>query len=108
MQGNYALFRISISLGVVTDLQLNTQKSGYEPIHSTLGLGYKATSTPWYSTQASVPEQQLLLNIHESSAIFNDNDTIILAIAIEFGTLDAFGNPTPVKGAGAGKILGVG
>jgi len=107
MQGNYALFRISTSLGVVTDLQLNTQKSGYEPVHSTLGLGYKTTSTPWYSTQASIPEQQLLLNIHESSAIFNDNDTIILAIAIEFGTLDAFGNPTPIKGAGAGKILGV-
>jgi len=33
---------------------------------------------------------------------------MILAVAIEFGVLDAFGNPTPVRGAGAGKILGVG
>jgi len=107
MQGNYALFRINISLGVATDLQLNNQKTGYEPIHSTLGLGYKTTSTPWYSTQASIPEQQLLLNIHEASAIFTDDDTLILTIALEFGTLDAFGNPTQVKGAGAGKILGV-
>ena len=105
---DYSLFRISISLGVVTDLQLNAQKTGYEPVHSTLGLGYKTTSTPWYSTQASIPEQQLLLNIHEPSAIFTDDDTLILTIVIEFGTLDAFGNPTPVRGAGAGKILLVG
>lgn len=104
----YSLFRISIALGVVTDMQLNVQKTGYEPVHPTLGLGYKSTSTPWYSTQGSVSEQQLLLNIHEPSAIFNENDTLILTIAIEFGTLDAFGNPTPVRGEGAGKILGVG
>lgn len=88
-------------------MQLNAQKTDYEPIHSTLGLGYKTTSTPWYSTQASVPEQQLILNIHEPSAIFNDNDTLVLSIAIEFGTLDALGNPTPIRVAGAGKILSV-
>jgi len=71
-------------------------------------LGYKTTSTPWYSTQASIPEQQLFLNINELSANFTDDDTLILTIALEFGTLDAFGNPTPVKGAGAGKVLLVG
>ena len=55
-----------------------------------------------------MPEQQLIVNIHEPSAIFNDDDTLVLTIAIEFGSLDAFGNPTPLKGVGAGKILGVG
>jgi hypothetical protein len=104
---DYSLFRISISLGIVTDLQLNAQKTGYEPVHSTLGLGYKIASTPWYTTQASIPQQQLQLNIQEPSAIFTDDNTLILSIALEFGTLDAFGNPTPVRGAGAGKILGV-
>jgi hypothetical protein len=103
----FSLFRISITLGVVTDMQLNVQKTNFEPVHPTLGLGYKTTSTPWYSTQASVPQQQLLLNIHEPSAIFTDNDTLALTVAIEFGNLDAFGNPTPIRGAGAGKILGV-
>ena len=104
---DYSLFRITISLGTATDLQLNAQKTGYEAVHSTIGSGYKKTSTPWYSTQASIPEQQLVLNISDPSAIFTDDDTLILTIALEFGTLDAFGNPTPVKGAGAGKILGV-
>jgi hypothetical protein len=48
------------------------------------------------------------LDIHQPDIIFNNNDTLILSVAIEFGELDAFGNPTPVKGGGAGKILGVG
>lgn len=104
---HYSLFRISASLGIATDMQLNAQKTDYEPIHSTMSQGYKTTSTPWYSTQASVPEQELKLNIHEPSAIFNDNDTLVLTIALEFGTLDAFGNPTPIPRAGAGKILSV-
>jgi len=101
----YSLFRITAALGIVTDLQLNASKSGYEPAHSTIGQGFKTCSTPWYPTQATMPGQQLTLNIHEPSALFTDDDTLILSIVIEFGTLDAFGNPTPVKGAGAGKIL---
>ena len=105
---NFALFRITAALGITTDLQLNEQKTGYEPVHSKLNQGFKTVSTTWYSTQASVPEQQLIVNIHEPSAIFNDDDTLVLTIAIEFGSLDAFGNPTPLKGVGAGKILGVG
>jgi len=32
----------------------------------------------------------------------------VLAIAIEFGTQDAFGNQIPQKGAGAGMVLGLG
>jgi hypothetical protein len=105
---NYSLFRITASLGIATDLQLNAQKTGYEPVHSTIGQGFKTVSTQWYSTQASVSEQQLTWNIFEPSALFTDEDTLILTVVIEFGTLDAFGNPTPVRGAGAGKILVVG
>ncbi len=37
--------------------------------------------------------------------MFKD-DTLVLAIAIEFGTQDAFGNQIPQKGAGAGMVLG--
>jgi len=50
----------------------------------------------------------LQLDIHQPNIIFNHNDTLILSVAVEFGELDAFVNPTPVKGGGAGKILGVG
>lgn len=105
--GNYALFRIIISMGRVTDFQLNDHRNEYEPTHSNLNLGYGLASTPWYSTLAAVPEQQLKLDIYDDAINFNDDDTLILSIAIEFAALDAFGNPTTLKHRGAGKILGL-
>jgi len=105
LPGNYSLFRILITLGVATDMILNKNKKGYEPAHPKLNLGNHQTATPWYSTQASVPAQQLLLNISNPDILLEDSDTLILSIAIEFGTLDAFGNPTALKYGGAGKIL---
>ena len=36
------------------------------------------------------------------------DDTLVLAIVIEFGTQDASGNQIPQKGAGAGMVLWVG
>jgi hypothetical protein len=51
---------------------------------------------------------ELKLNIDSPEIVFNGDDTMVLSVAIEFGALDAFGNPTPIKRAGAGKILGVG
>jgi len=39
---------------------------------------------------------------------FNTSDTLILVVAVEFGAYDDFGKPMEVKGAGAGKVLGVG
>jgi hypothetical protein len=53
-----------------------------------------------------VPEQKLTLTLAYPDSEFSDEDTLILTIAIEFGTLDAFGNQIPQKGAGAGMILG--
>ena len=107
MFGNYALFRIIISMGRATDFQLNDRRSDYEATHFNLNLGYGLTSTPWYSTLAAVPEQQLKLDILNDGITFNDDDTLILCIAIEFGALDALANPTTLKHRGAGKILGL-
>jgi hypothetical protein len=103
----YGLFRMVAALGIVTDLELNSTKSGYEPVSPKLGQGFKTIATPWYSTQGSVPEQQLILDIKTAvTSVVTDNDTLVLTVVVEFGTPDAFGNPTPVRGAGAGMILG--
>lgn len=107
LPGKYTMFRIAISLGVATDMQLNPQKNGYEHTHPKLTMPYKPAVTDWYSTQATIPEQQLKLDISETPSDFCDTDTLILSIAIEFGELDAFGNPVAMKYGGAGKILGV-
>ncbi|MEI7676227.1 MAG: hypothetical protein WCJ03_05555 [Bacteroidales bacterium] len=104
----YSLFRISASLGIATDQCINASKTGYGQTHPSVGGIHRAVSTEWYSTQASLPDVQLSLDLSQGAPEFCDDDTLILSIAVEFGTLDAFGNPTPVRGVGAGKVLGVG
>ena len=110
MPDKYGLFRISATFAAVTDMVLGEQKYDYEPVHDTIGLSRQLLSTDWFPRTTTVMAQELnfQLDIDQPNIIFNDSDTLILSVAIEFGELDAFGNPTPVKGGGAGKMLGVG
>jgi len=107
MPGKYSLFRLGASLGIATDHRLNDKKYSYEQIYNRNYQGYDTVYSSWYSTQATIPEQQLKPNVLIPNVEFVDDDSFILSIAIEFGTLDAFGNPVAIKYAGAGKILGV-
>jgi len=106
----HRLFRISACLGVVTDLVFNERNKDYEPVHDTIGLGMRIESTAWYPTTSTVNAQtlEMKLELTHPEITFNDSDTLILVVAIEFGAFDDFGKPMEVKGAGAGKVLGVG
>ena len=140
----FSYFRITAALGIVTDMALNPQTLGYEPVHDKLGQGYRTCSTEWYSTQGSVPEQELRLTLMAENAtsegvtqqttservtqqttservtlidpltvaentypIFNDSDSLVLTVVLEFGAPDAFGHIMPVRGVGGGMVLGV-
>jgi len=61
MQGavNSGTFRFTAALGIVTDMQLNSSGRAYEPVHDKLGHGVQTRSTPWFSTQGSVQEQEI-------------------------------------------------
>ena len=117
---NSGIFRFTAALGIVTDMQLNISGTAYEPVHDKLGHGVLIRSTPWFSTQGSVQEQQIKLAlIREYNAAadphiappfvpeFTDADSLVLTIAVEFGTPDAFGNTVPIRGTGGGMVLGV-
>ena len=117
---NSGIFRFTAALGIVTDMQLNISGTAYEPVHDKLGHGVLIRSTPWFSTQGSVQEQQIKLAlIREYTATtdplttppfvpeFTDADSLVLTIAVEFGTPDAFGNTVPIRGTGGGMVLGV-
>ena len=110
MPDKFGLFRISATFAAVTDMVLGELKYDYEPIHNTIGLNRQIVSTEWFPRTATVAAQELSfqLDINHPEITFNDSDTLILSVAIEFGELDAFGNPTPVKVSGAGKVLEVG
>jgi len=104
--GNYALFRLRFCLGAVTDMQLNDRKTKYEPVTGEQGYGFQLGETAWYPTQSSVEAQILELQLKDPFMPGTGNDTLLLVAVIEFGTLDAFGNPTAIRKAGAGMILG--
>ena len=106
----YGLFRITAALGIVTDMVLNPANQTYEPVHDKLGQGFQTRSTPWYSTQTIVPAQELtfsLTNEKLNPPIFNEADSLVLTVIVEFGTPDALGNTMPVRGSGGGMVLGV-
>ncbi len=112
-------FRITAALGIVTDMRLNSSGTAYEPVHDKLGHGVQVRSTPWFSTQGSIGEQVIVLPLVREYANstdplttppfvpeFTDADTLVLTIAVEFSTPDAFGNTVPLRGAGGGMVLG--
>ena len=123
MQGavNSGTFRFTAALGIVTDMQLNKSGTAYEPVHDKLGQGFQTRSTAWYSTQGSVPGQELRLELlsEDLAALsdpptsppfipeFTDADSLVLTVIVEFGTPDAFGNIVPLRGVGGGMVLGV-
>ena len=131
----FSYFRITAALGIVTDMALNPLNQGYEPVHDKLGQGYRTRSTEWYSTQGSVPEQELSLSLMAENAtservtqqttservtssdsltiaenpypIFDSSDSLVLTVVLEFGAPDAFGLIMPVRGVGDGMVIGV-
>lgn len=117
---NSGTFRFTAALGIVTDMQLNISGTAYEPVHDKLGHGIQLLSTPWFSTLGSVQEQEIKLALNREYAVatdplttppfvpeFTDADSLVLTIAVEFGTPDAFGNTVPIRGTGGGMVLGV-
>jgi len=106
----HRLFWISACLGVVTDLVFNERNKDYEPVHDTIGLGRRIESTEWFPITGTVNVQTLdiKLDLTHPEITFNDSDTLVLTVAVEFGAYDDFGKPVAVKGGGAGKVIGVG
>ncbi len=77
-------------------------------MHDTIGLGRRIESTEWLPITGRVHAQTLdiKLDLTHPEITFNQSDTLVLTVAVEFGAYDDFGKPMAVKGAG--KVIGVG
>jgi len=116
--GRFGQFRITAALGIATDMALNPANQTYVPVNDKLTHGFQSRSTTWYSTQTTVPEQDLLLTLIPTENItpeerllidsLTDADTLIVSVILEFGAPDSFGNTMPVKGVGGGMIIQLG
>jgi len=79
-------------------------------VHDTIGLGRRIESTEWFPITGTVNVQtlEIKLDLTHPEITFNDSDTLVLTVAVEFGAYDDFGKPVAVKGGGAGKMLEMG
>jgi len=101
-------FRIILVLGTVSDTRMEQSLRYYEPAVAMLHGAVKIFNSEWYSTNTIIPEQGVILQFDEDQiAKLTDEVSVLLSVAVEFGAVGFTGQPTEVKYAGCGKILGV-
>lgn len=101
-------FRVILVLGTVSDTRPEQHMRYYEAAVDMLHGAVKIHNTEWYSTQTIVTEQTITLQFDEDQiADLTDDVSVLLSIGVEFGNVGFTGQPTEVKYAGCGKILGL-
>lgn len=102
------LMRFVALLGVCTNVHYHEATKSYAPMNQQL-LGYRReVQTAWNPVKRNLPEQMLEVQLEGIAEYLTENDTLLLAIGVEFGTVGADGEGEAVKWAGCGKVLGVG
>jgi hypothetical protein len=100
------LLRFVVVLGVCTDVTYDPQTQMYSHVNDLLLSYYKEITTEWAPVKRTQPAQTLVAQFESVAAHLTENDTLVLGIGVEFGTVGADGNGEAVKWAGCAKILG--
>lgn len=101
-------FRMVVALGTVSDMVFNEKISDYLPEVAALHGASASVSSEWFPANAIVEEQQLTVTMTDKQkALLTDNVSLVLSIAVEFGTIGITGQAVEVKYAGSGKVLKV-
>ena len=70
-------------------------------------MGYrKEVQSAWNPVKRALPVQTLEVQIERIATYLTNNDTLLLGIGVEFGTVGADGEGEVVKWAGCGKMVG--
>lgn len=100
------LMRFVATLGVCTNVHYDKPSKSYEPANKQL-LGYRReVQTAWNPVKRALSEQQLQISLDGIADFLTADDSLILALGVEFGTVGADGQGEAVKWAGCGKVLG--
>jgi hypothetical protein len=95
-----------VALGTASDMVFNENIQDYLPEVEGLHGASVAVNSDWFVTNANVDEQQLVAVMTEKQkGLLNNNVSVMLSIAVEFGTVGIGGEPVEVKYAGCGKVL---
>lgn len=103
---NLPYFRIIVALGSVSDMVFETDKNKYaETVRDLHGTSTVVTGE-WHSTQAILDEQKITVMMPESQRKYlTEEVSLLLSLAVEFGTVGFTGQPVEVKYAGCGKVI---
>jgi len=101
-------FRVIMVLGTASDMQYHADLNDYVPMVEGLHGASVVINSDWFPANTIVEEQTLTAQMTERQlAKLTDNVSVILSIAVEFGTIGFTGAPVEVKYAGCGKVLKV-
>jgi len=99
-------FRLIIAIGTVSDMQYDETEEAYVPAVLGLHGTSKAVNSRWYPSKSTVGAQTMTVQMSEAQqALLMDEITVLLSMAVEFGTVGDTGETEEVKYAGCGKVL---
>jgi hypothetical protein len=101
-------FRVIVALGATSDMIFNENIKDYLPEIPALHGASVTTNSAWFASNAIVDQHQLMVAMTEKQkSLLTDSVSVVLSIAVEFGTIGITGEPVEVKYAGSGKVLKV-
>jgi hypothetical protein len=101
-------FRIIVALGTASDMLFDENIKDYLPVVEGLHSAAAFTTTVWFPSNSIVDEQTLSVQMTEKQInLLTREVSVVLSMAVEFGTVGFMGEPVEVKYAGSGKVLKV-
>ena len=101
-------FRLIIALGAISDMHFDNNVGGYEPTVPALHGVSVAVTGEWVPSENILAEQLINISLgDELLPFFNDEVSLVLSMAIEFGKVGFTGATQEVKYAGCGKVIKV-
>ena len=99
-------FRLIIVIGTVADMFFDEDQNDYVPTVVDLHGTKKVLNSVWYPYTSIVPEQIMTVQMTEAQqSLLTDEITVLLSMAVEFGTVGILGDAKAVEYAGCGKVL---
>ncbi|MEI7503080.1 MAG: hypothetical protein WCJ61_07335 [Paludibacter sp.] len=101
-------FRVIMVLGTASDMVFHADLNDYVPMVEGLHGASVVTNSDWFPANTVVEEQTLTAQMTDRQLEkLTDNVSVLLSIAVEFGTIGFTGAPVEVKYAGCGKVVKV-
>lgn len=100
------LMRFVAVMGVCSDVVYDETSKAYVPADKVLQGYYSTAATEWFPVKKAMPEQNLEPALKSVVGHLTGQDTLVLGIGVEYGTIGSDGLPAAVKYAGCAKILG--